>query len=214
MITSIDACTIGGTTRIVHARVCATRPRVSDGTPGQRFALENRPVLPWPGSSLTVITGDDTTEWSPVDHFGEEDESSGFHIDPVAGEVVFGPAVREADGTVRRYGTIPPKSASLRMSAYRTGGGKKGNVGIGQIRVLKTSVPYVSRVEIRRAAVGGAQAETIEEVKLRGPLPLRTRGKAVTAEDFEQLTLEIAPEVAGHIALQRRTSVTPAWCGC
>ena len=170
---------------------------MSDGTPGQRFALQHRPVLPWSGSSLSVIAGDETTEWSPVDHFGEEDESSrSFHIDPVAGEVVFGPAVREADGSIRQYGKIPAKSASLRMSAYRTGGGKKGNVGIGQIRVLKTSVPYVSRVENRRAAVGGAEAETIDEVKARGPMLLRTRGKAVTAEDFEQLTRDIAPEVA------------------
>jgi predicted phage baseplate assembly protein len=82
------------------------------------------------------------------------------------------------------------------MSAYRTGGGTKGNITIGQIRVLKTSVPYVSRVENRRAAVGGAAAETVDEVKARGPLLLRARGKAVTAEDFEQLTREVAPEIA------------------
>jgi predicted phage baseplate assembly protein len=82
------------------------------------------------------------------------------------------------------------------VSAYRTGGGKKGNIGIGQIRVLKTSVPYISRVENRRAAVGGAEAETVDEVKARGPMLLRTRGKAVTTQDFEQLTREIAPEIA------------------
>lgn len=197
-ITSITASTIGGTARIIHAR--AVRDEnigTSDGTPGQRFTLQHRPVLPWSGSSLSVIVGEEATVWSPVDHFGEEDESSqSFHIDPVAGEVVFGPAVREADGRIRRYGKIPARSASLRMSAYRTGGGKKGNVGTGQIRVLKTSVPYVSRVENRRAAVGGAEAETIDEVKARGPMLLRTRGKAVTAQDFEQLTRDIAPEVA------------------
>jgi predicted phage baseplate assembly protein len=197
-ITSISASTIGGTARIIHARAVRDEDiGISDGTPGQRFALQHRPVLPWSGSSLSAIAGDETTVWSPVDHFGEEDESSqSFHIDPVAGEVVFGPAVREADGRIRRYGKIPARSASLRMSAYRTGGGKKGNVGIGLIRVLKTSVPYVSRVENRRAAVGGAEAETIDEVKARGPMLLRTRGKAVTAQDFEQLTRDIAPEVA------------------
>ena len=197
-VTSIAASTIGGTARIVHARVVRDESiGMSDGTPGQRFGLQHRPVLPWAGSSLSVIAGDEATEWNPVDHFGEEDESSrSFHIDPVAGEVVFGPAVREADGRIRRYGKIPAKSASLQMSAYRTGGGKKGNVGTGQIRVLKTSVPYVSRVENRRAAVGGAEAETIDEVKARGPMLLRTRGKAVTAQDFEQLTRDVAPEVA------------------
>jgi predicted phage baseplate assembly protein len=197
-ITSITASTIGGTARIVHARVVRDESiGRSDGTAGQRFALQHRPVLPWDGSSLSVAVDGESTEWRPVDHFGAEDESSRcFHIDPVAGEVVFGPAVREGDGTLRQYGAIPRKSASLRMSAYRTGGGKKGNVGRGQIRVLKTSVPYISRVENRRSAVGGAEAETVDEVKARGPMLLRTRGKAVTAQDFVQLTLEVAPEVA------------------
>ncbi|BBX36485.1 hypothetical protein MMAG44476_05367 [Mycolicibacterium mageritense DSM 44476 = CIP 104973] len=197
-ITSISACTVGGTARIINARVIRDEPiGTSDGTAGQRFVLQHRPVLPWTGSVLTVTADGETTEWRPVDHFGEQDHSSqAFHIDPVFGDVVFGPMVRESDGTVRQYGRIPRKSATLQMAAYRTGGGRKGNVGVGQIRVLKTSVPYVSRVENRRAAVGGAEAETVEEVKARGPMLLRTRGKAVTARDFEQLTLEVAPEVA------------------
>lgn len=197
-ITSISACTVGGTARIVHARVVRDETiGTSDGTAGQRFVLQHRPVLPWAGSSLRVVAEGDTTEWKPVEHFGDQNESSqSFHIDPVAGEVVFGPVVRESDGTIRQYGRIPRKTATIKMSAYRTGGGRKGNVGVGQIRVLKTSVPYVSRVENRRAAVGGAEAETVDEVKARGPLLLRTRGKAVTAQDFEQLTLDIAPEVA------------------
>ena len=197
-ITSIAASTVGGTARVIHARVvCGETVGISDGAPGQRFALRHRPVLPWQGSLLTVIAGEESSEWTPVDHFGDEDAASRrFHIDPVAGEMVFGPAVREGDGTVRQYGAIPRKSASLRMSAYRTGGGRKGNVGRGQIRVLKTSVPYVARVENRRAAVGGAEAETVDEVKARGPMLLRTRGKAVTAQDFEQLTRDVAPEIA------------------
>jgi predicted phage baseplate assembly protein len=197
VITSITACTVGGTARIIHARV--VRDEVvgsSDGTPGQRFVLQQRPALPWPGNVLTVTDGSTTTEWHQVDSFATADESTPcFNINSVAGEVQFGPAVRESDGAVKQYGAIPPKSAILRMSAYRTGGGRRGNVSIGQIRVLKTSVPYVSRVQNRRAAVGGADAETLDEVKARGPLLLQTRGKAVTAEDFQQLTLQVAPEI-------------------
>lgn len=197
VITSITACTIGGTAKIIHARV--VRDEVlgsSDNTPGQRFSLQQRPALPWPGNMLTVVDGDTATEWHHVDSFASADESTPcFNINSVSGEVQFGPAVRESDGTVKQYGDVPPKGAILRMSAYRTGGGRKGNVTVGQIRVLKTSVPYVSRVQNRRAAVGGADAETLDEVKARGPLLLRTRGKAVTAEDFQQLALQVAPEI-------------------
>ena len=35
--------------------------------------------------------------------------------------------------------------------------------------MLKTSVPYVARVENRAPAVGGADAETLDEAKVRGP---------------------------------------------
>ena len=91
---------------------------------------------------------------------------------------------------------MPPKGAHLRLTVYRTGGGVRGNVATGQVRVLKTSVPYVARVENRTPAVGGARAEDIEDAKLRGPLVLRSRGRAVTAEDFVELTKQVAPEIA------------------
>ena len=113
LITSIVASTIGGTARMVNARVIRDESiGMSDGTPGQRFTLQHRPVLPWPGTSLSVTAGQETTDWSPVDHFAAEEESSRcFHIDPVGGEVVFGPAVREGDGAIRQYGAVPPKWA-------------------------------------------------------------------------------------------------------
>ena len=62
--------------------------------------------------------------------------------------------------------------------------------------MLKTSVPYVSRVENRVPAVGGAEAERVEDAKVRGPLLLRSRGRAVTAEDFETLARAVAPDAA------------------
>jgi len=198
-ILSVSAFTIGGTARMVHAEVVRDEDLgASDGAPGQRFALQRRPVVPWeePGV-LQVIDDDGVTDWSPVEHFAESDPTDKcFHIDSFAGEVQFGPAVRQGDGTLRQYGAVPPKGAHLRLSVYRTGGGVRGNIATGQVRVLKTSVPYVARVENRTPAVGGARAEDIEDAKLRGPLVLRSRGRAVTAEDYVELTKQVAPEIA------------------
>ena len=102
---------------------------------------------------------------------------------------------RRARGGVRRW-------CSRRTAAVAGGA---GNVTAGQVRVLKTSVPYVARVENRAAAVGGADAETLDDAKVRGPMLLRSRGRAVTAEDFIQLAQDIAPEVARvHCARQPR----------
>ena len=48
----------------------------------------------------------------------------------------------------------------------------------------------------RAAAHDGTDGETIEEAKVRGPLALRTRDRAVTLEDYEQLAKRAAPGVA------------------
>src|SRR5262245_65699685 len=82
------------------------------------------------------------------------------------------------------------------MRSDRTGGGLKGNVARGALTVLKSSIPFVSRVENRRPASGGVDGEDIENAKVRGPIRLRTRGRAVTTEDYEHLAREAAPEVA------------------
>ena len=58
------------------------------------------------------------------------------------------------------------------------------------------SIATVDRVVNRRAAIGGVASETVDEARLRGPLALRTRDRAVTAEDYEQLARAAAPQVA------------------
>jgi len=198
-IRSLSAFTIGGTARMVHAQVIRDEEiGISDGTPAQRFPLQRRPVVPWeePGR-LQVIDDTGVSDWAAVEHFAESvADDAVFHLDSITGEVHFGPAVRQGDGSLRQYGAVPPKGAHLRLGVYRTGGGVAGNVATGQVRVLKTSVPYISRVENRTPAVGGARAEDIEDAKLRGPLVLRSRGRAVTAEDFVELTKQVAPEIA------------------
>lgn len=198
-IRSISAFTMGGTTRMVHAEAVRDEDLgVSDGTPAQRFELQRRPVVPWEEpATLRVFDDDGMTEWAPTDHFADSGvDDRVYHLDPITGEVQFGPAVRQADGALRHYSAVPAKGAHLRLSVYRTGGGTRGNVEVGKVRVLKTSVPYVSRVENRTPAVGGARPESLDDAKLRGPLVLRSRGRAVTAEDFIELTRQVAPEIA------------------
>jgi predicted phage baseplate assembly protein len=104
--------------------------------------------------------------------------------------------VRERDGSLTQHGAVPPKGAMLRLRAYRTGGGAAGNVARGALTVLKQSIPYVARVENRRGARGGVDAEQLDNARLRGPMLLRTGSRAVTAEDYEHLALEAAPDVA------------------
>ncbi|MGA9380318.1 MAG: putative baseplate assembly protein, partial [Phormidium sp.] len=90
----------------------------------------------------------------------------------------------------RQYGAVPPRGSTIQMVAYRTGGGNKGNVQAGTIQIVKSAVPYVTKVINYQAAQNGADAESLENAVLRVPRMLRTRNRAVTAEDFETLALE------------------------
>lgn len=198
-VRSVQAMTIGGTASVVHAEtVRGETLGTSDGTAGQRFTLERGPVVPWEEPSVVEADqGGSTRTWTAVRDFsGSGPDERHYRLDRSGGTVEFGPVVRLADGGTRRFGAVPAKGALLRMSAYRIGGGRRGNVARGTIRVLKTSVPYVARVENRHPALGGVDGETPSEVRLRGPLELRAGGRAVTADDFEELAREVAPDVA------------------
>ena len=120
-------------------------------------------------------------------------------MDSETGEIRLGPALPQPDGTVKRYGAMPPKGAMLVMRSYRYGGGQDGNVGRGAINKLRTTIPYVSSVLNRHPATGGRDSESLENAKTRVPGHLRSLQRAVTAEDFEYLAMEAAPGKIGRV---------------
>jgi predicted phage baseplate assembly protein len=168
----------------------------SDGTPGQVFRLANAPVLP-DSVQLEVMekADEDFRPWEAV----RELNSSGaddrhYVLDPSTGEITFGDGSR---------GAIPPvliqdrpnvalagreaAIANIRARTYRWGGGAAGNAGAGKITSLESTIPFVSAVTNLRPSEGGEDAETLEQAKVRVPLDIRSRSRAVTAEDFEHL---------------------------
>ena len=198
-IKGLTAITIGGTVDAVNAElVYGEEIGISDGVPGQRFPVKRGPIVPGDGAAVLEVTGaEGWDEWTHVGDFAASGpDDMHFVLDLSSGEVRLGPAVRLADGAFRRYGAVPPKGAHLRLREYRVGGGRRGNVATRSISVMKSSIPFVARVENRRPARGGVDGEDIENAKVRGPIRLRARGRAVTTEDYEQLAREAAPEVA------------------
>ncbi|WP_369216153.1 putative baseplate assembly protein [Streptomyces flavofungini] len=206
-VRSAAACTVGGTTRVVHAETVSDEALgEATGLPGQRLRLAHAPVVgDDPPVLLQTAEHDGWQDWRVVPHFAE----SGPHdrhitLDATTGDIAFGPAVREADGSLRQYGLVAPKGAVIRARRYRTGGGRYGNVARGAIRVLRTSIPYISEVVNREAARGGVDGETVEEAKLRAPITLRAQERAVTLRDYEELARRAAPETARITCLESR----------
>lgn len=198
-VSELAASTVGGTTGVVHAEpIEAEELGRSDGTPGQQFRLQRAPVVRSDEPEVLEVGSDTGWEsWDLVEDFTQSGPADRhFVLDRQFGFLRLGPAVREPDGTYRQHGVAPAKGAVLRVRRYRTGGGSSGNVGAQSVRVLKTSIPFVSRVENRVAAVGGVDGEGVSDAMVRGPLELRTRQRAVTPEDYELLARDAAPDLA------------------
>lgn len=163
--------------------------------------------------------------WQEVDNFSASGPSDRHYtLDSRTGRIQFGPQIREprhlqeevqlrrqvqwqgqalnpaqleqVETLERQYGAVPPRSALLHMVSYRTGGGEQGNVPKRALRVLKTALPYIQQVTNHEPARDGANEESLEEAVLRVPRLLRTRNRAVTAEDYETLTLQSSRSVA------------------
>ncbi|MEV6508059.1 putative baseplate assembly protein [Streptomyces sp. NPDC051642] len=204
-VRSAEAFTIGGTTTVVHAdTVYDEALGESTGLPGQRLRLSHTPVV-GDATPLLLQTAehDGWTDWQVVPHFaasGPDDRH--ITLDAATGELAFGPAVREPDGSLRQYGGVAPKGSVIRARRYRTGGGRAGNVARGAVQILRSSIPYVSEVVNREAARGGVDGETVQEAKTRAPITLRAQERAVTLRDYEELSRRAAPETARITCLE------------
>jgi uncharacterized phage protein gp47/JayE len=131
--------------------------------------------------------------WSPAEDLAEASATDRVYaIDRTFGQVQFG------DG---EHGAVPPIGKDNLVATYRAGGGSRGNVAAGLITTLRTTIPFVDSVLNPAAAGGGSDTELVESAIVRGPRSIKHRGRAVTAEDFEQLALEASQAVARVKAL-------------
>ncbi len=125
--------------------------------------------------------------WTEVEDFDSSDASSRhYEVDKREGTIRFGDGV---------HGMVPPVGKDNVIVTYRYGGGKKGNVPKDSISGFKSAIPFVKSVTNPLSADGGAEAEELENVLVRGPLRLKNRTRAVTPEDFEALTRSISRKV-------------------
>jgi predicted phage baseplate assembly protein len=199
VVDGLTVATVGGTMTAIHADIIHNETLgTAEGVAGQRFTLSRTPVLRTGVPVEVEVSSDDGWQsWTPVPSFADSGPADRhFQLDGIGGIVAFGPAVRTEDGGIRQYGAVPAAGSIVRARRYCVGGGERGNVGPQAIRTLKSSIPFIGGVENRRRAQHGADGESIEAAKVRAPILLRSRSRAVTVEDFETISCEAAPEVA------------------
>jgi predicted phage baseplate assembly protein len=160
----------------------------SNGRRDQVFRLANSPVL-HDSLRLEIDEGNGGELWTRVDDFfGSTPTDHHYVLNRTTGDIRFG------DG---RNGSIPVANAANPESniiarEYRFGGGKRGNVPAGAIKTLLTAIDGIddNRVVNLLPAHSGRDEELLEEAKKRAPRSIKSRCRAVTADDFEYLAMQ------------------------
>ena len=125
--------------------------------------------------------------WERIDDLalaGPEDRV--YVLDPYEGSIRFG------DG---RTGRVPPEGNRNIRVEYASGGGERGNVPVGAVKALMGGLPLISDVENRTAMSGGTSRLTLDQIKDRGNRRLRHRGRAAGTQDYEDIVMELFPQV-------------------
>lgn len=210
---------IGSIGRITHAR-CFHEIKdevlgVSTGEPGQRFRLRSSPVLERVKEEEYIITENldgSIEQWHETDSFADNDVKDPFCyvVDAANGEVRFPPYLRQEDGTIKEYGEIPKRGATIRFLKYRAHGtemnvsANNGNLPGSSyafqnerkfvqslppksVNQLRTSLPYIDSVENLKPTQAAQSLPDKEVLGLRVLSELRTRDRAVTLEDYKLL---------------------------
>jgi hypothetical protein len=119
-----------------------------------------------------------------------------FVVDYESGAILFG------DG---RRGINPPCGKfNIKLASYNAGGGEAGNAAPGTLRILAENIPFISGCDNPFPAEGGAERESVDSLKARAAGILKSRGRAVTAGDFEWLAHEASSSVGRAFCLKEK----------
>ena len=191
------------TQMFVHAGVVFPCPVSIQRGPGDGgpWVLRNGEEVYYLRNEATGLNVYELLDWAPRrDLLGSDAGDRDFVVEVESDGTA---ALRFGDGT---HG-IRPDSGTEFEARYRVGMGVAGNVGSETICHVVDSVGGLPVVKVRNPlpAVGGSDPEGMEDVRQRAPSAFRVKQRAVTAEDYAEMT-ERDPGV-------QRAAATFRWTG-
>lgn len=183
----------------------------STGLPGMEFELGETPVVD--GSlEIYVQDGDIFSKWQQVQHILDYSQS----------DLVFTTYLDESDVVTAVFGdgvsgVIPTLYSEIRAK-YTVGGGAVGNISTNTIDTLSyvpgltsgQTLALSQSLSVTNSAVGvgGADPESTDEIRAAAPLTLRTNDRAVTLQDYADLSLAVSGVGKANADAAVWTSVT------
>jgi Baseplate J-like protein len=197
------------------------------GLANQTLKTKHTPIIAPSGDDLDLIVGVEALPgeleeraparqyegktyriWREVPNFSNIGNDPFVYIaDKITGTIIFAPAARmpmvngQLSDAQRNLAAVPAPNREIRLW-YRYGGGLEGNVGADTLKSLKTQISGV-KVTNSRPAVGGREAESLENALIRGPQLLHSLQRAVTARDYELVALYSSRAVARAKAITK-----------
>jgi len=210
--TAITVAENGGTQTVTVTQGISyslTELGTSTGTAAQVFQIPQTGVED--GTvSIFVSSSSGSTEWSQVAYlieYGPEDLVYSVFTDSNGiTNIQFGDNI---NGLIPNVGLIV-------YASYVIGLGSLGNQPAGATGILVTDIPGVfvpfqsdtSTLYQSTAMTGGADAETIDQIRANAPQAYATQNRAVTLADFETLALSVPGVTVVSAAASHATSVT------
>lgn len=171
----------------------------STGETSQTRTLSNSPVI---YDSVRVSV--DGILWNRVDYFTSSQPRREFRVEfdsQYKAYIVFGN---------NRAGLMPPRGSRISVT-YRVGGGIKGNIVTDfaeiQQQVYVPGLEYTVPITLRNYSPGkyGYDGDTIEDIRNKLPVYLRTQDRAVSGLDYKSLADQFTSAYNGKIG--RSTAV-------
>lgn len=124
-------------------------------------------------------------------------------------EPLFVPEVENDGATALRFGDgrhgMRPESGTKFSASYRVGNSVAGNIGAEALTHVVTDAAGITKVRNPLPAHGGTEPETIAEMRTRAPYAFRTQERAVTPEDYG--------DVSERHAQVQQAAATFRWTG-
>jgi len=122
------------------------------------------------------------TTWKEVNDLTEHGpDDRVFTLDSTTGVLSFGNGLNGK--------AVPPGFRNVVATRYSSGGGDVGEMEIGDVATLLSSVPFLTGATNEQRSTGGTNSESRLSAMRRGPQEIRARGRAVTTDDYALMAL-------------------------